>query len=174
MDAVVDSQESTTLYGIVLQQKYITELSELINDEVKMANHLVIIGMGLHGHNVAKAAKAAGIEYVILDNDPDIVRAEKDRGEHIYFGSASHEEVLKQCGVERAEVVVITPSNSTTVYQATDLVRKMNPKTHIIARIVLLEDMEDVYKYGANEVIPEEFDKIKILDPIDSNPFGFW
>ena len=34
-DAVVDSQESTTLYGIVLQQKYITELSELINDEVK-------------------------------------------------------------------------------------------------------------------------------------------
>ena len=34
-DAVVDSQESTTLYGIVLQQKYITELSALINDEVK-------------------------------------------------------------------------------------------------------------------------------------------
>ena len=34
-DAVVDSQESTTLYGIVLQQKYITELSAMINDEVK-------------------------------------------------------------------------------------------------------------------------------------------
>lgn len=130
----------------------------IINNEVEMANHLVIIGMGLHGHNVAKAAKAAGIEYVILDNDPDIVRAEKERGEPIYFGSASHEEVLKLCGVEKAEVVVITPSNSATVYQATDLVRKMNPKTHIIARIVLLEDMEDVYKYGANEVIPEEFE----------------
>ena len=34
-EAVVDSQESTTIYGIVLQQKYITELSQLINDEVK-------------------------------------------------------------------------------------------------------------------------------------------
>ena len=34
-DAVVDSQESTTLYGIVLQQKYITELSKLINGEVE-------------------------------------------------------------------------------------------------------------------------------------------
>ena len=34
-DAVVDSQESTTLYGIVLQQKYITELSKLINTEVE-------------------------------------------------------------------------------------------------------------------------------------------
>jgi len=130
----------------------------IINDEVEMTNHLVIIGMGLHGHNVAKAAKAAGIEYVILDNDPDIVRTEKEKGENIYFGSASHEEVLKQCRVDKAEVVVITPSSSTIVYQATDLVRKMNPKTHIIARIVLLEDMEDVYRYGANEVIPEEFE----------------
>ncbi|MCF8381154.1 MAG: cation:proton antiporter [Bacteroidales bacterium] len=130
----------------------------VLNEEVKMNNHMVIIGMGLHGHNVAKAAKSAGIQYVILENDPDIVRKEKEKGESIYFGSASHEEVLKQCGVESAEVVVITPSNSTTVYRATELVREMNPKAHIIARIVHLEDMDDVYKYGANEVIPEEFE----------------
>ncbi|MCK4921098.1 MAG: cation:proton antiporter [Bacteroidales bacterium] len=130
----------------------------VINSPVKMTNHLVIIGMGLHGHNVAKAARAAGIEYVILENDPDIVREEKEKGEQIYFGNASHEEVLKQCKIEDAEVVVITPSTSTTVYTVTDMVRKMNPKTHIIARIVLLEDMEDVYRYGANEVIPEEFE----------------
>jgi len=35
IDAVLDNQESTTLYGIVLQQKYITKLSEMINTEVK-------------------------------------------------------------------------------------------------------------------------------------------
>ena len=34
-DAVLDNQESTTLYGIVLQQKYITKLSEMINTEVR-------------------------------------------------------------------------------------------------------------------------------------------
>ena len=34
-DAVVDNQESTTLYGIVLQQKYITKLSEMVNDDIK-------------------------------------------------------------------------------------------------------------------------------------------
>ena len=33
-EAVKDNQESTTLYGIVLQQKYITELSKLIHEEV--------------------------------------------------------------------------------------------------------------------------------------------
>jgi DNA-directed RNA polymerase len=34
-DAVINNQESTTLYGIVLQQKYITKLSEMINSEIK-------------------------------------------------------------------------------------------------------------------------------------------
>ena len=35
-DAVLDNQESTTLYGIVLQQKYITKLSDMINEEIKL------------------------------------------------------------------------------------------------------------------------------------------
>jgi len=34
-DAVLDNQESTTLYGIVLQQKYITKLSDIANNEIK-------------------------------------------------------------------------------------------------------------------------------------------
>jgi len=34
-DAVLDNQESTTLYGIVLQQKYITKLSDIVNNEIK-------------------------------------------------------------------------------------------------------------------------------------------
>ena len=34
-EAVQGNQESTTIYGIVLQQKYITKLSEMINSEVK-------------------------------------------------------------------------------------------------------------------------------------------
>ena len=33
--AVIDNQESTTLYGIVYQQKYITKLSEMINRDIK-------------------------------------------------------------------------------------------------------------------------------------------
>lgn len=38
-DAKANSQESTTLYGLVLQQKYISEVSKLINEDVRlMAN----------------------------------------------------------------------------------------------------------------------------------------
>lgn len=123
-----------------------------------LRGHLVIIGMGLHGHNVALAAEKAGIEHLILDNDPDIVRNEKLKGKKIYFGDASHAEVLKQVSIENAEVVVITPSHSAAVYSITELARQMNARTHIIVRAKHLLDVNDLYNLGANEIIPEEFE----------------
>jgi len=38
-DAKANSQESTTLYGLVLQQKYISEVSKLINEDVRLMAH---------------------------------------------------------------------------------------------------------------------------------------
>lgn len=123
-----------------------------------MNNHLVIIGMGLHGHNVTLAAEKAGISHVILDFDPDIVKNEKKQGKNIFFGDASHAEVLKQVNIENAEVIVITPSNSAAIYSITELSRQLNPRAHIIVRAKHMEDVEDLYKLGANEIIPEEFE----------------
>ena len=123
-----------------------------------MNNHLVIIGHGLHGKNVARAAKMAGVSYLIIDNDPDLVREEKEKGENIYFGDAAQEPVLHQAGIGVAEVVVITPSNSATVYSLTEQVRKLNPKAHILVRARQTEDIDDLYRLGASEVIPEEFE----------------
>ncbi len=123
-----------------------------------MHNHLVIVGMGLHGQNVALAAEKAGITHVILDFDPDIVRNMKKAGKPIYFGDASHPEVLKQVNIENAEVIVITPSNSAAIYNITELSRQLNARVHIIVRAKHMEDVEDLYKLGANEIIPEEFE----------------
>lgn len=121
-------------------------------------NHLVIIGMGLHGQNVALAAEKAGIDHLILDFDPDIVKNEKKHGKNIYFGDACHTEVLKQVNIENAEVIVITPSNSAAIYSITELSRQLNPRAHIIVRAKHMEDVEDLYKLGASEIIPEEFE----------------
>jgi CPA2 family monovalent cation:H+ antiporter-2 len=129
-----------------------------VEDAPAMKNHLIIIGMGLHGQNVTLAAEEAGINHVILDFDPDIVKHEKENGKNIYFGNASHAEVLKQVYIENAEVIVITPSNSAAIYSITELARQLNPRAHIIVRAKHMEDVEDLYKLGASEIIPEEFE----------------
>jgi len=73
-DAKSKGQESTTLYGIVIQQKYITLLSEQINKDIKSLQE----GGAGNRHTALKLLcqclpKSAFNDGVFLDNDPSIV-----------------------------------------------------------------------------------------------------
>ncbi|MFP4061080.1 MAG: cation:proton antiporter [Bacteroidales bacterium] len=142
-----------------LPEKMIQGLRPLKNPETEgLENHLVIIGYGLNGRNVAKAAKLAKIPYVIIDSDPDIVARERENGELIFFGDANHEPVLHQVHIDTAKSAVILIPDPLSSFSATSIIRHMNPGIHIIVRTRNFEQVEELYKLGANEVIPEEFE----------------
>ncbi len=121
-------------------------------------DHIIIIGYGLNGRNVARAARAAGIDYAILEMNPETVREERAKGEPIFFGDAVREEVLEQLGIYCARVVIIAISDPVATRQVVSVVREENPKVHIIARTRYSTEMKPLYELGANEVIPEEFE----------------
>jgi CPA2 family monovalent cation:H+ antiporter-2 len=129
-----------------------------VNDFTKLENHLVIIGMGTNGHNIAHAAEYAKIDHVIIDNDADLVQQERKNGEPIMFGNAENIAVLKEAGVEKAGTIVITLGSVASMYTALQNVRRLNDHAHVIVRTRSTEDLEDLYKAGANDVIPTEFE----------------
>src|SRR5690606_34295599 len=51
-------------------------------------DHLVIIGYGINGQNLAKAARKANIPYVIVELDPAAIRKAKKKNEPIVYGDA--------------------------------------------------------------------------------------
>jgi monovalent cation:H+ antiporter-2, CPA2 family len=121
-------------------------------------DHLIIVGYGINGRNVAKSAKAEGIPYIILETDPEIVRAEKKESEPIYYGDAAQEAVLQHVGIKDARVMVIAISDPGTSRRITDLARMLAPDLYIIVRTRYLEEMRPLNDLGANEVIPEEYE----------------
>lgn len=121
-------------------------------------NHLVIVGCGVNGKNVARAARIAGINYLLVDNDADRVRKELKDGEPVVFGDASMPSVLKQVRIEQAEVIVVAIAESASTFRITEEVRKINQHAHIIVRTRYIQDVQELYKMGANEVIPEEYE----------------
>lgn len=121
-------------------------------------DHLVIIGYGLNGRNLARAAKSASIPYVIIEMNPDTVAAESAKGEPIHYGDATNEKVLEHANISEARVVVIAISDSNAIRRITAMVREMNPKVHIIVRTRYLKEMGPLFEMGASEVIPEEFE----------------
>jgi CPA2 family monovalent cation:H+ antiporter-2 len=124
----------------------------------KLKQHLVIIGFGLNGRNVARAARMTDIPYVVIEMSPDTVKKEREKGEPIFYGDAIHEEVLRHVGIEDATVVVIAINDPAATRGITENVRKLTLKAHVIVRTRYLMEMQGLYQLGANEVIPEEFE----------------
>jgi len=134
------------------------ELEVISDEKSSMRGHLLIIGFGVNGRNVSKAAKMAGIPYIILEVNAETVRIEKSAGEPIIYGDATQDAVLEYAGVREARVAVIAIPDAAACRRITSALRGLNPNLHIIARTRFVKEVSPLYELGANEVIPEEFE----------------
>lgn len=121
-------------------------------------NHVIIVGYGLNGKNVATVLKETGIKYLIVDLDGKTVKEARKLGENVLYGDATRKEMLLHLGIESARVLVIAISDSDAMRRILKNARSLNPDAHIISRTRSVADIEDLYKLGSNEVIPEEFE----------------
>jgi len=130
----------------------------------KIKGHVVIIGFGLNGQNLARVLKATGINYNILEMNPATVRKYATLGEPIHYGDATRERVLSHAGIETARVLVVAISDPAMERRVVPLARQMNHGLHIIARMKYVTEIEPLLRLGADEVITEEFEtSIEIL-----------
>jgi CPA2 family monovalent cation:H+ antiporter-2 len=137
---------------------HFTPTTTSIHTKIHYKDHLIIVGFGLNGRNVARSARAAGIPYVIIEMNPETVRAEKGKGEPICFGDATQEAVLADTRIEDARVLVVVISDPTATRAIIEIGRRLNPTLCIIARTRFVQEVKNLYELGANEVIPEEFE----------------
>lgn len=127
-------------------------------EKEELNDHVVIVGFGINGRNVAAAARNSNIPYVVIELNPDTVRDEKSRGEAIIYGDAIHEAVLQYANIHKARVIVIAISDPSSSKKIISTIREKNKHVHIIVRTRFLNEMESHLRLGADEVIPEEFE----------------
>jgi len=132
--------------------------------KLRLTGHVIIVGYGFNGRNLAKVLRHLKIAHVAIETNPFTVAAEKKRGQRIVFGDASNQEVLAHALVETARVAVIAISDAAASRRIAAQIRAMNPNLRIIVRTRYIAEVEPLYKLGANEVIPEEFEtSVEIL-----------
>jgi CPA2 family monovalent cation:H+ antiporter-2 len=123
-----------------------------------LSDHVVIVGFGLNGRNLARTLQATQVPYIILELNPATVKQARAAGEPIHYGDCAREEVLESVGITRARVMVLAISEAASVRAAVSRARGMNDRLHIIARTRFVSEVEPLRKLGADEVIPEEFE----------------
>ncbi|WP_161887974.1 cation:proton antiporter domain-containing protein [Pontibacter russatus] len=121
-------------------------------------DHIVIIGFGINGRNVARAARHSKIPYVVVELNAVTVKRERRLGEPIIYGDAVHPVILAHLNIRRARVVVVAISDAEATRRIVASIREITDKAHIIVRTRFVQEMEENYRIGADEVIPEEFE----------------
>ena len=132
--------------------------SRVETTQLKLKGHVVIVGYGLNGRNLARVLREVEISYVVLDIRSEVVQLEFGTGVPILYGDGTNPTVLRQVQIENARVLVIATSDPFSARRMVSLARGLNPALHIIVRTRYLKELEELRQLGANEVIPEEFE----------------
>src|SRR6056297_1542930 len=123
-----------------------------------LKDHLIIVGFGIGGKHLARAARMANISYVVVEMNPDTVREEKSKGEPIFYGDASHNAVLEHAGISWARILAVVIADPAAIRHITESAHRLNPGLHIIVRTRFVSEINPLKTLGAREVIPEEFE----------------
>ena len=123
-----------------------------------LTDHLIIVGFGVNGRHLVKAAVSAGIPHIIIELNPETVHKERAAGLPIFYGDASQPAVLEWAGLKAARVLVVAISDPSATRMVVAAARKASPSVYIIARSRFVRELPDLLKLGANDVVSEEFE----------------
>jgi len=124
----------------------------------QLSDHVIIVGYGINGRNVARALSLLEVPHIVVDLNPYTVSEVQAAGGHAVEGDARQTEVLEAVGLGRARGLVAAVADAASTRGVVEAARSLNPDAEIIARTRYLREVEPLVALGADQVIPEEFE----------------
>lgn len=131
-------------------------LSEI--DIPDLRDHLVIIGKDESAQQLSGMARYHGVRHVSIIFDPAIARERMKAGDTVVYGDAINEPILEEAHVPTADVVVISVGSVIPAMAIIERVKHLNKNAFVIARAKYIENVEELYKVGADQVLPEKLE----------------
>lgn len=125
-------------------------------DEPALSGHVLIVGFGLAGQTLAKAFRAQGTAYAVLEMNAERVRKARADGVPIWYADATSPEAMHHAGVTRAAAVVLLINDSFAARRAVHSLRAIAPHTPVLVRCRYDSERSALHELGAVEVVVEE------------------
>ena len=121
-------------------------------------NHLVVIGKDSSALKLSLMAKHYNMQHVSIVFDPVIAKEKINAGDTVIYGDAVNEPILYKAHVDMADVIVISIGDIVPAMAIIEKVKKLNSRAFIIVRIRNVENMEQYFHLGADQIYPEKFE----------------
>jgi CPA2 family monovalent cation:H+ antiporter-2 len=135
-------------------------------------NHVILVGFGLAGQNLARVLKARGIAYVALDSNAGSVADSRNRGEPVLYGDATRHSILQRLGIADARLIAVAISDPIGTREVVTLARSLAPEIPIYARTRYVLEVDELERAGATMVVAEEFESTLALTGSTLRHFG--
>jgi CPA2 family monovalent cation:H+ antiporter-2 len=148
-----------TLMKLPLPKLWVNGLFPLKETEIPdFKNHLVIIGKDASALKLSMMAKYNNLHHVSIVFDPSIAREKINNGDLVVYGDAVNDPILRKAHVDTADIVVISIGSLIPSMAIIEKVRLINKNAFILVRSTLIENVEQLYKVGADQVLPEKLE----------------
>jgi CPA2 family monovalent cation:H+ antiporter-2 len=124
-----------------------------------VSGHVLVIGYGLAGRNLARVLQAIGIPWLAVDANPASSEEARARDEtRVVYGDATRPALLERLGVRSARAVVVAITDPLATRRIVSIVRRLNPGARLIARTRYVQDVDALQVLGASTVVAEELE----------------
>jgi voltage-gated potassium channel len=119
----------------------------------KMKNHYIVCGCGRIGYLICRELAAEKVDFVVVDNNPEVIQKIGEEGFVYFRGDAIHDKCLIGAGVKRARgIVCVLPTDAQNLYVILTA-KELNPDIWILSRSEEEESEHRLLRAGANRVM---------------------
>jgi CPA2 family monovalent cation:H+ antiporter-2 len=136
----------------------------------RLTGHVVLVGYGRVGRRIGEALTAAGIAFVVAEENREIVERLRESGIPAVSGDASDPNALIQAHAHRARMLVIATPDTLDVRRMIEIARTVNPRIATVVRTHSEEEAALLQKERAGRVFlgEQELARSMIQHVLDS------
>ena len=96
-----------------------------------------------------------GINYIAIDNDAELVEAERAQDFNVMYGDCSRLDILRRCHIESASMALLTFRSIDMAKDTIQQIRASGMKLPLVVRCYEHGNYEELILLGADRVVPE-------------------
>ncbi|MFA8300418.1 MAG: TrkA family potassium uptake protein [Hyphomicrobiales bacterium] len=153
---------STYAYAIsiitshLVELKLLTLLGKRLKKYKTMEKHVIIVGFGRNGRQVANEFIEEGQDFIVIESDQELINQHSEKPIKFLDGDATDDETLLKAGINKAKALISTLPNDADNLFIVLSARSLNERLKIISRASSENAQRKLRVAGVDNVIMPE------------------
>ncbi|XOB62809.1 cation:proton antiporter [Campylobacterota bacterium DY0563] len=131
-------------------------ITNTYNIDKDTKGHIVVIGYGHLGQEIASNLRLDGHEYVIVEHNLKYFEMGYLDDEPIIFGNAAHKHILESVNIKQACAVIVAIDNPEKVHLVCEVINDLTQSTKTIVKVTRFSEKKELENLHLEHIIVED------------------